>query len=84
MDNNNDLNFIGGFAGSLRDRRTGLHPDPSGADNLQVSGCTPQPEFDAANSIATIGRTPILEGLQGAFGKEKFQPDNRNGCKKYK
>ena len=30
---NNDSNFIGGFAGSLKDRWTGLYPDPTGADN---------------------------------------------------
>ena len=39
MDTNNDLN--GGFAGSLRDQRTGLDPDPSRAGSIHVSGCTP-------------------------------------------
>ena len=28
-----------GFACSLRDRRIGLDPDPSRADNVHVSGC---------------------------------------------
>ena len=83
MDSNNDSNFIGGFAGSLRDRQTGLDPDPSGADSLHVSGCTPQLEFDAATNIAIDGRIPLSEGLQAASGKGKFQPDNRNGCEKY-
>ena len=59
MDTNNDSNFLDGFAGSLRDRRTGLDPDPSGADSAYVSGCTPQLEFDAATSITTNGRIPI-------------------------
>ena len=71
MDTNNDLNFIGGFAGSLRDRQTGLDPDPSGAKSVHVSGCTPQLEFDAATSITTNGRFPISEGLQAASGKGK-------------
>ena len=83
MDTSNNSNFIGSFAGSLRDRQSGLDPDPSGADSLHVSGCTPQLEFDAASSIVTTGRIPISEGLQATFGKGKFQPDNRNGCEKY-
>ena len=69
MDTNNESNFIGGFAGSLRDRRTGLDPDPRGDDSLHVSGCTPQLEFDAASSIAINGRIPISEGLQAPSGK---------------
>ena len=77
------MNFIGGFAGSLRDRRTGLHPDPSGADSLHVSVFTPHIEFHAASSIAITGTIPISEGLQVASDKENFQQDNRNGCEKY-
>ena len=50
MDTNNDSNFIGGFADSLRDWRTDLDLDPSGADRAHVSGCTPQLEFGAAIS----------------------------------
>ena len=53
------------------------------ADSAHVSGCTPQPEFVAATSITNNGRIPILEGLQAASGKGKFQPDNRNGYEKY-
>ena len=83
MDTNNDLNFIGGFAGSLRDRQTGLDPDPSGAESVHVSGCTPQLEFDAATSITTNGRFPISEGLQAASGKRKPLLCKRNGCEKY-
>ena len=83
IDTNNNSNFIGGFASSLKDRQTGLDPDPSGADSVHVSGCTPQLEFDAATIITTNGRIPISEGLQVASGKGKFQPDNRNGCEKY-
>ena len=79
VDINNDSNFIGGFAGSLRDRQTGV--DSDGTDILHVSGCTPLLEFDAATSIATNGRITISEGLQAASGKGKFQP-NRNGCEK--
>ena len=37
MNINNDLNFIGSFAGSLRDRQTGLDQDPSGADSVPLS-----------------------------------------------
>ena len=82
MDTNNDSNFIGGFAGSLRDQQTGVDPDPSQPDRLRVSGCTPKLEFDAATSIATNGRIPI-SGLQAASGKGKFHPDKGNGCEKY-
>ena len=82
MDTTNDSNFIGGFAGSLRDRQTGLDPQSSGTDSLHVSGCTHQQGFDAATSIATNGRILILEGLQAAPGKEK-QSDNTNGCEQY-
>ena len=82
MDTNNDSNFISGFAGSLRDWPTGLDPDPNGADSLHVIGCTPQLEFDTATSIASNGRILISEGLQAAYHKGKFQPDNRNGCEK--
>ena len=83
MDTNNDSKFIGGFAGSLRDRRTGLDPDPNGADSLHVSGCTPQMEFDAVTSFVNQVRTPVSDGLQAACGKRKFQPDNRIGYGKY-
>ena len=69
MDTNNDSNFIGGFAGSLRDRRTRLDPDPSGANSLHVSGCTPHVEFDVATSIATNRRIPISEGVQASSGE---------------
>ena len=81
--NNKESNFTGGFAGSLRDQWTRLDPDPSGAESIYVSGCTPQLEFDAATSITTNGRIPISEGLHAASGKGKFQCDNRNGCEKY-
>ena len=83
MDTNNDSNFIGGFAGNLRDRRTGLDPDPSGANSVHVSSCTPQLEFDAATNVTTNGRIPVSEGLQAASDKGKFQPDIKNGCEKY-
>ena len=33
---------------SMRNRRTGLDPDPSGTDSCTVSGCTFQMEFDTA------------------------------------
>ena len=83
MDTHNDTNFIGGFADSLKDWRTGLDPHPSGADSAHISSCTPQLELDAATSITTNGRIPISEGLQASSGKRKFQSDNRNGCEKY-
>ena len=83
IDTTNDSNFIGGFAGSLRDWGTGLDPGPSGTDSLHLSGCTPQLEFHAVSSISTTERIPISGGLQIASGKVKFQPDNRNGCEKY-
>ena len=63
MENNNiSLSFS-----SLRDRRTGLDPDSSGAESLIVSGCNPQLEFDAA----TNRRIPLLEVHQATFSKEK-------------
>ena len=83
MDINNNANFIGGFPGSLRDLQTNLDPGPGGADNLHVSGCTPQLEFESATSSATNERIPISEGLQAASDEGKFQSDNRNGCEKY-
>ena len=83
MDTDDDWNVIGGFAGSLRDRWTGLDPDPNGADGLYVSGYAPQLEFGATTSITANGRIPISEGLQAASGKEKFQHDNRNGFEKH-
>lgn len=55
---------FGGFAGSLKDQQTGLNPDPSWADSLHVSGCTSQPDFYAATSIATNGKNLILEGVK--------------------
>ena len=82
MDISDNWNFIGGFACSLRDQRTVLDPDPSGADSTHVSGCIPWLEFDAATSTTTNARIPISEGLQAASGKGKLQPDNRNGCEK--
>ena len=82
MDTNSNLNFIGGFADGLRDRQTGLDPDPSGADSVHVSDCTPQLEFDAATSITTNGGIPISEGLQAASSKATFQLENRNGYEK--
>ena len=83
MDISNNPNFIGRFARSLRYQQTGLDPDPNGADSLNVSGCTPQLEFDTATSTATNGRIPMSEGLQAASNKGKFQPDNKNCCEKY-
>ena len=56
MEISNNSNFIDGFAGSLRDQQTGPVPDPSGADSIHVSGCTPQLEFDTVTSITTNGR----------------------------
>ena len=77
MNTNIDSDFIGDIAGSLRDWRSGLDPDPSGANCIHVSGCTSQLEFDAATSITTNGRIPISEGLQAASAKGKFQPDKK-------
>ena len=57
MDTNNDSKFIGSFAASLRYWRTGLDPDPNGADRLHVSGCIPQLEIDAVTSFVNKGRT---------------------------
>ena len=83
MDTNNDSKFIGSFAASLRYWRTGLDPDPNGADRLHVSGCIPQLEIDAVTSFVNKGRTPVPDSLQAASGKRKFQPDNRHGYEKY-
>ena len=67
MDTNNNLNFIGGFAGGLRDQQTGLDPDPSGAHWLHVSGCTPQLEFDGVTRIANNGRIVSIRSSTGCF-----------------
>ena len=45
---------------SLRDRRTGLDPDPSEADSSPVSGRTSQLEFDSA----TNREIPSPEAIQ--------------------
>ena len=60
-----------------------MDTDRSEADIVHVHGCNHKLEFDAAASTATNRRILILEGLQTASGKGKFQPDNRNGCEKY-
>ena len=83
MDTSNNSNFIGSFAGNLRDRRTWLDLDSSWTDSAYLSGCTPELEFDVATSITTDGRIHISEGLQAASGKGKCQSDKRNGCEKY-
>ena len=73
MENNNDSLS----ASSLRDRRTGLDADSSGAEGLIVSGCTPQLEFDAV----TNRRIPLLEVPQANFSKGKNQPDDNRRTK---
>ena len=67
MENNNDSLSVS----SLRDRRTGLDPDSSGA------GCTPQLEFGAAANR----RIPLLEVPQANFSKGKNQPDDNRRTK---
>ena len=47
MDYINNSNFIGGFAGSLRDSHCGLDPHTTETETLNVSGCTLQLEFNA-------------------------------------
>ena len=69
---NNDSNFIGGFAGCLKYRWTGLYPDPIGADSIHVSGCTPQLEFDTATSIATNGKSLYQKVYRLPLVKESF------------
>ena len=34
-------------------------------------------------ALLLMEKTPISEGLLAASGKGKFQPDNKNSCKKY-
>ena len=61
MDSKNNLNFIGGFAGSMKDQETGLDPIPSGADSQHVSGCTPQLEFEVATSMTLTDESLYLK-----------------------
>ena len=58
---------------SLRDRRTGLDPDPSGADSSTVSVRTSQLEFDSATNRGV----PSSEAIQANPGKGNKQPVNR-------
>ena len=58
---------------SLRDRRTGLDPDPSGADSSNVSGRTSQLKFDSA----TDGGICSPEAIQANSGKGNKQPVRR-------
>ena len=39
------------YVSSFRDGRTGLYPDPTGADSSTVSGRTSQLEFNSATNI---------------------------------
>ena len=52
-------------ANSLRDRRTGLDQNPSGADSSTVSGCTSHLEFDSG----TNREIPLPEAIQANSGK---------------
>ena len=83
MDSKNNLNFIGGFAGSMKDQETGLDPIPSGADSQHVSGCTPQLEFEVATSMALTEESLYLKVYRLALVIKRFRSDNRNGCEKY-
>ena len=58
---------------SLRSRRTGVDPDPSGADSSIVSGCSSQLEFDSATNRGI----PSPEAIQGNSGKGNKQPVRR-------
>ena len=72
MNTNNDSNFIGRFAGSLMDQRTEVDPDPSRADNLHVSGCTPHLDFDAATRIPTKEESLYQKVYRQPLVKESF------------
>ena len=48
---------------NLRDRQTGLDPDPSGADSFTVCGCTYQLKF----YFATNREIPSTETMQVIF-----------------
>ena len=50
---------------SLRDRRTGLDPDPSGADSSIVGGRTSHLEFDSATNRGI----PSPEAIQANSAK---------------
>ena len=76
MENNIDSLSVS----SLRDRRTRLDPDSSRAECLIVSGCTPQPEFDAA----TNRRIRLLEVSQATYSKGKNQSDDKRRNKWHK
>ena len=58
---------------TLRDRRTGLDPDPSGADSSTVSVRTSQLEFDSATNRGI----PSSEAIQANPGKGNKQPLDR-------
>ena len=71
--NNNSNNNNSQSAISLRNRRTGLNPNPSGADSSTVSGRTSQLEFDSAICIGILSP----EVVQANSGKGNKQPVRR-------
>ena len=58
---------------SLRDRRTGLEPDPSATESSTVSGRTSQLEFDSSTNRVI----PSPEAIQANSGKDNKQPVRR-------
>ena len=58
---------------TLKDQRTGLGPDPIGADSSTFTGCTFQLEFDSATNRGI----PSPEATQANSGKGNKQPVRR-------
>ena len=70
-------------ASSLRDRQTGMYPDPSGADSSPVSGRTSQLESDSATnkgipSPKAIHANPDKGSKQGVRRIRKKWTQERN------
>ena len=72
MDCENDLISVS----SLRDRQTGLDPDPSGAVSVTDSSCTPQLEVDTATSR----RIPLSEVIQATSSSGNEMPEGAGGA----
>ena len=61
------------YVSSFRDQRTGLYPDPTGADSSTFSGHTSQLEFNSATNIGI----PSPEATQATSGKGNKEPVKR-------
>ena len=73
MDYINNSNFIGGFAGSLRDSHCGLDPHTTETESLNVSDCTLQLEFNSFLLTMPLMEKSLYQKVYGLpLVKESF------------